>query len=91
MYNLLAHNYIIHIVLQTRQLTTGQEDQLITTIDSSDFPSFSQPRMTMEVPSDLVGMFSNMSGLESNRVRLVSFMYANVTGLFPRSLQGDNR
>ena len=80
------------IVLKTRQLTTdsvGQED-LITAISSSDFPSFSQPRMSIEIPPDLVRMFINMSSMGSNGVRLVSFLYTNVTGLFSSSLPGEN-
>ena len=78
-------------VLQTRQLTTDSIDQedLITAIDSSDFLSLSQPRMSIAIPPALVRMFSNMSGMGSNGVRLGSFLYANVTGLFPGvSLQG---
>ena len=82
------------VALQIRQLTAeilNQED-LITAIDSSDFPSFSELRMSIAIPADLARMFLNMSGMESNGVRLVSFLYANVTGLFPNaSLQGDNR
>ena len=90
------HNYIIHLhhhtALQTRKLTmatnsVGHED-LIETIDSS---SFSQPNMSIEIPTDLVRMCSNMSGIESNGVRLVSFLYANVTELLPSSLPGDYR
>ena len=79
----------VYIALQTRQLTTDSTDQkdLITVTDSSDFPSFSHPRMSIEIPTDLVKMFINMSGMGSNGVRLVSFLYANVTGLFP---QGEN-
>ena len=76
--------------LQIRQLTrdiVGQED-LMSTIDSSDFPSVSQPRMSIEIPPDLV---SNISVLGSNGVHLVSFLYVNVAGLFPSSLPGENR
>ena len=86
----IEHNN--NIVLQTKQLTTdsvGQED-LITAIDSSDFPSFSQQRMSIEIPPDLVRMFINMSGMGSNGVRLVSFLYVNVTGLLSSSLPGEN-
>ena len=83
-----------HTALQTRQLTmttdnVGHED-LIMTIDSSEFPSFSQPRMSIEIPPDLDKIFTNMSGIKSNGVRLVSFLYANVIGLFPSSLPGEN-
>ena len=92
------HNYLHlhqHTALQTSKLTVttssvGHED-LIETIDSSEFPSFSQPKMSIEIPTDLVRMCSNMSGIESNCVRLVSFLYANVTELLPSSLPGDNR
>ena len=81
--------HLQHTALQTRQLSTDSED-LIMTIDSSEFPFFSQPRMFIEIPPDLVKMFSNMSGMGSNGVRLVSFLYANVTGLLPNSLPGEN-
>ena len=91
------HIYILHqhTALQTSKLTVttssvGHED-LIETIDSSDFPSFSQPKISIEIPTDLVRMCSNMSGIVSNCVRLVSFLYANVTELLPSSLPGDNR
>ena len=85
-----CHSLVL-TALQTRQLTSdsvGQED-LITAIDSSDFPSFSHAMMSIEIPPDLVGMFSNMSGMGSNGVRLGSFLYANVTGLFSSSLPGE--
>ena len=62
----------------------------MTAIDSSDFPSFSQSRMSIEIPPDLARMFSNMSGMGSNGVRLVSFLYANVAGLFASGLPGNN-
>ena len=88
------HYFNVHLqyaALQTitRQLSTDSED-LIMTIDSSDLPSFSQPRMLIEIPPDLVKMFSSMSGMGSNGVRLVSFLYAHVTGLLPNSLPGEN-
>ena len=67
--------------------SVGHED-LIETIDSS---SFSQPNMSIEIPTDLVRLCSNMSGTGSNGVRLVSFLYANVTELLPSSLPGDYR
>ena len=70
--------------------TIGHED-LIETIDSSEFPSFSQPNMSIEIPTNLVRMCNNMSGTGSNGVRLVSFLYENVTELFPSSLPGDDR
>ena len=82
------------IGLQIRQLTEiiDQEVDLITAIDCSDFFSFSEPRMSIEIPPALVRMFINMSGMGSNGARLVSFLYVNVTGLFPNaSLPGDNR
>ena len=70
--------------------SVGQED-LITTIDSSDFSSFSQLKMSIEIPPDLVRMFSNMSGMGSNGVQLGSFLYTNVAGLFPSaSLPGED-
>ena len=78
------------LALQTRQLTTDSDDP-VTAIDSSDFPSFSQTRMSIEIPQELVGMFSNTSGMSSNGVRLGSFLYGNVTGLFSGGLPGDNR
>ena len=70
--------------------SVGHED-LIETIDSIEFPSFSQPKMSIEIPTSLVRMCSNMSGIVSNCVHLVSFLYANVTELLPSGLPGDNR
>ena len=94
---IIAHRYSSfisqkYIVLQTSQLTTGSvgQEDLITAIDSSDFPSFSQLRMSIEIPPDLVRMFSNMSGMGSNGVRLGSFLYGNVTGLFSGGIPGEN-
>ena len=95
-HNIAIYTYInIHAALQASKLkvatsSVGHKD-LIETIDSSEFPSFSQPKMSIEIPTDLVRMCSNMSGTGSNGVRLVSFLYANVTGLLPSSLPGDNR
>ena len=95
-HNIIIYIYInIHAALQTRKLTVTtssvSHEDLIETIDSSEFPSFSQPKMSIEIPTDLVRMCSNMSGIVSNCVRLVSFLYANVTELLPSSLPGDNR
>ena len=92
MFNLIDYYNYDCTALQTRQLTTdnGSQEDLMTTIDSSDFPSLTQPRMSIEIPPDLVRMFSNMSGMGSNGVRLGSFLYVNVTGLFPSSLPGEN-
>ena len=88
--SLISLNTII--VLKTRRLTidsVGQEER-ITAIDSSDFPSLLQPRMSIEIPLDLVKMFISTSRMGSNGVRLVSFLYVNVTGLFSSSLPGEN-
>ena len=94
MFNLIDYYNYDCTALQTRQLTTdnASQEDLMTAIDSSDYPSLThQPRMSIEIPPDLVRMFSNMSGMGSNGVRLGSFLYANVTGLFPSSLPGGNR
>ena len=52
--------HLQHTALQKRQLSTDSED-LIMTIDSSEFPFFSQPRMFIEIPPDLVSMRSLLS------------------------------
>ena len=76
-------------VLQTMELSPldNAGSDYIVAIDSSDYSSWMQPRMLLEIPASLVRMFLDMK----SGVQLVSFLYADVTCLLPNSLPMENR
>ena len=55
------------------------EGGLFTTIDSTDFVS-DQPAMSIQIPTELVGLFEESDG------RAVSYLYFGVEELFPSGL-----
>lgn len=59
---------------------------LITTLDSSAFNNSNFPqRMTLQIPSELIQKFVNMSGRNDGGVRAVSAVYYNIEELLPPS------
>ena len=44
------------------------------------------PKMSIQVPSELIEKFDDNDGV----VRVVSYLYYNVEGLFPSGLPGEN-
>ena len=76
-------------VLQTMELSPldNAGSDYIVAIDSSDYSSWMQPRMLLEIPASLVRTFLDMK----SGVQLVSFLYADVTCLIPNSLPMENR
>ena len=72
-------------VLQTKLYSAADssDGNYLVSIDSADFSSFSQSRMYIEIPiSGIIG---------SDDVRLVSFLYRDLTGLLPGSITRENR
>ena len=71
----------------------GEKD-ILTVIDSNQLPDRADllPRMSLQVPRELIQIFqdTHMGNGSMERVRLVSFIYDNVNGLFPGSLPGRN-
>ena len=62
----------------------------MTTISSEELlVSKEFPKMSIQVPSDLIEMFSDING-NDGVVRTVSSLYYNVEGLFPSGLPGEN-
>ena len=70
-------------------MSTQNEKQIISTIDSEDFQDIvgDIPKMSIQIPLELVEAFADASG----EVRTVSFLYFNISGLFPGGFPGDNR
>ena len=67
----------------------GERD-ILSAIDSDQLPDRpdSPPRMSLQVPRELFR--DNTSRSIGERVRLGSFVYDSVDGLFPGSLPGRN-
>ena len=57
------------------------EGRLFTTINSTDFVSHDQPAMSIQIPTELVGMFRESDG------RAVSYLYFGVEDIFPSGLE----
>ena len=66
------------------------ERDMLRAIDSDQLPDRpgSPPRMSLQVPRELFQ--ANTSHSIGERVRLGSFVYDSVNGLFPGSLPGRN-
>ena len=71
-------------VLQAQLVSTDVEGY-IPTIDSGDFNT-DLPRMSIQIPSELIKLFANSSG----SIRLISAIFYNVEELFPSGRPGDN-
>ena len=57
------------------------DGEYVATINAEEFSS-DLPLMSIEIPSELVGRFSN------NSVRVISALYYNVEDLFPNGRPG---
>lgn len=65
-----------------RAPTNGTEN--ITIINSTDFISNERPKMSLQVPPELVNMFRGSDYTnEDEEVRLASFLYFDIQRLFP--------
>ena len=65
-------------------------DGYIKTINSEDFYSDDVPQMSIQIPSELVGLFANSSGHDGGVIRVISALYYNVEDLFPSGRPGTN-
>lgn len=72
---------ILPPAVHAKLLSPTTEETYVTTSSTmdSDFPA-----MSIQIPSGLIGKFSN--GGAKDTVRAVSFLYHNVEGLFPPGL-----
>ena len=62
-----------------------------TTISSKELLMSEEfPKMSIQVPSELIEMFADSDG-NDGVVRAVSYLYYNVESLFPSGLPGDNK
>ena len=76
--------------MQTKQLsqdTEGYREEYITAISSKDYATGPRelPVMSIQIPSELIEATSS-----GEVVRVVSFLYYNITHLFPGGEQQDN-
>ena len=82
----------MYVAAQTKLLPSGG-GRLLSTINSDDFVDAGHEDlsgMSLQVPSELVGMFAGeRSGNMEGSVRAVSFLYFNVESLFPNGLPGE--
>ena len=71
------------------ELVNASTERQIMTINSEDFRNIAGkvPKMSIQIPLELVEAFADASGV----VRTVSFLYYNISGLFPGGFPGDNR
>ena len=91
-YTLMDAWFVIHAGLQSKVLS--EEDasgDFIIAIDSAELPPNNFTRMSLKIPRELLRLLLGDSGVESGgagSVRLGSFVYNDMTGLFPGSLPG---
>ena len=64
-------------------------EEYITTINSDDFIN-DAPHMSIQIPSELVQIFTNGSGRSEGAVRIISSLYYDVEDLFPSERPGTN-
>ena len=76
-------------VIQTRLISADVEGYRITTINSEDFRG-DVPRMSIQIPSELVGLFAASSGRDGGEIRVISALYYNIEDLFPSGRPGMN-
>ena len=79
---------MVFVGLMTKNVNITTEGQIMT-INSEDFRNIADkvPKMSIQIPLELVEAFADASG----EVRTVSFLYYNISGLFPGGFPGDNR
>ena len=73
-------------VLQTQQVSPDIEEP-VTTINSMDFTD-TFPEMSLQIPAELIWIFSNASSA-SGGVRVISYLYYDVGNLFPSGKPGE--
>ena len=79
----------IPTAVQTK-LVAPANGEYETTISSEELLMSKEfPKMSIQVPSELIRMFADSNG-NDGVVRTVSYLYYNVEGLFPSGLPGDN-
>ena len=96
---ILIHSPPLHLHLSTSSLfsaavvqsdlvnVAANESEYVTIIDTSQLPEFDALHTSLEVPQELLRIFSDMDGL----VRVISSVLRNVEGLFPDGLLTRNK
>lgn len=75
--------------MQTQNISPEGEEGYFTTINSRDVIGDEFPVMSIQIHSHLVDMFA--AGNDGGVVRVVSFLYYNIHGLFPSGRPGQNK
>ena len=85
----------MHVGLKTRVVTEEEARSVssILAIDSTIFPEVYPPTLngslSIQIPSDLILQFINSSdNPHSGSMRLGSYVYNDIAGLFPTSIEG---
>jgi hypothetical protein len=73
--------------VQTQNVSTEGEEGYFTTISSREIIEGVLPEMSIQTHSQLVDMFSD----SSDEVRVVSYIYYNISELFPSGRRGQNK
>ena len=81
---------IIFSAIQTMLVSAEMQEEYITTIDSSNFNS-SFPHQAIQIPLELVRLFTDSSVHDSGEVRVISSFFNNVEDLFPNGRPGINK
>ena len=63
--------------------------EYVTTISSDELVDEDFPKMSIQVLSEMIEMFADSDG-NDGMVRVVSYLYYNVEGLFPSGPPGEN-
>ena len=71
-------------------VSAEMQEKYITTINSSNFNS-NFPHKSIQIPLELVRLFSDSSVHDSGEVRVISSCFNNVEGLFPNGRPGINK
>ncbi len=72
---------MLYTVVQTQEVSQDTEQDYITAISSKNYAE-GLPEMSIKIPSELIKETSSGEG-GGGMVKVVSFLYYNVTGLFP--------
>ena len=71
------------------KLLSPVDGDFVTAISSEELVGKDFPMMSIQVPSELIEMFTDSDG-NDGMVRTVSYLYYNVESLFPSGPPGEN-
>ena len=76
--------------IQTMLVSAETQEGYITTINSSNFNS-SFPHQAIQIPLELVRLFTDSNVHDSGEVRVIASFFNNVEDLFPKGRPGINK